>query len=57
LIRLLAEGYSSKEIGDKLHLARSTVDSYRSELMQRLALDHRSELVKLALRTGMLDGG
>jgi PAS domain S-box-containing protein len=56
LIRLVAEGYNSKEIGKKLFLARSTVDTYRSQLMQKLGLSHRSELVKFALRAGMLGG-
>jgi DNA-binding NarL/FixJ family response regulator len=57
LLRLVAEGYSSKEIGRKLFLARSTVDTYRSQLMQKLGLSHRSELVKFALRAGLLEVG
>jgi signal transduction histidine kinase/DNA-binding NarL/FixJ family response regulator len=54
ILRLVAEGFSSREIGRKLYLASSTVDSYRSDLMRRLAVGHRSELVKLALRHGLL---
>jgi two-component system, NarL family, response regulator NreC len=54
LIRLLAEGYGSKEIAKKLFLARSTVDTYRSQLMNKLGLNHRSELVRFALRHGLL---
>jgi DNA-binding NarL/FixJ family response regulator len=54
ILRLVAEGYTSKEIGKKLFLATSTVDTYRSQLMRRLGLSHRSEVVRLALRAGLL---
>jgi DNA-binding NarL/FixJ family response regulator len=49
-----AEGYSSSEIGKKLFLSPKTVDTYRSRLMQKLGLSHRSELVRFALETGVL---
>jgi DNA-binding NarL/FixJ family response regulator len=49
-----AEGYSSSEIGKKLYLSPKTVDTYRSRIMQKLGLTHRSELVRFALRTGLL---
>jgi PAS domain S-box-containing protein len=54
MIRLLAEGYNAREIGKKLRLARSTVDTYRTQLMQKLGLGHRSDLVRFALRSGLL---
>jgi DNA-binding NarL/FixJ family response regulator len=49
-----AEGYSSSEIGRKLYLSPKTVDTYRSRIMQKLGLTHRSELVRFALKTGLL---
>jgi len=49
-----AEGYSSSEIGRKLFISPKTVDTYRSRIMQKLGLHHRSELVRFALRTGLL---
>jgi DNA-binding NarL/FixJ family response regulator len=49
-----AEGYSSSEIGRKLFLSPKTVDTYRSRIMQKLGLTHRSELVRFALKTGLL---
>ncbi len=49
-----ARGYSSREIGEKLSISGKTVDTYRQRLMQKLSLSHRSELVDLALRAGML---
>lgn len=57
VLALTAEGYSSTEIGKKLFLSPKTVDTYRSRLMQKLGLGHRSELVRLALRTGVLKPG
>ncbi len=49
-----AEGYSSAEIGARLFISPKTVDTYRSRIMEKLGLHHRSELVRFALRTGLL---
>ena len=57
MLGLTAEGYSSGEIGKKLYLSPKTVDTYRARLMQKLGLSHRSELVRLALDTGLLKSG
>ena len=54
VLALTAEGYSSGEIGKKLYLSPKTVDTYRARLMQKLGLSHRSELVRLALNSGLL---
>jgi two-component system, NarL family, response regulator NreC len=54
LLRLIAEGFTSREIGKALFLAPSTVDTYRSQLMKSLGLAHRTEVVRLALRSGLL---
>jgi two-component system response regulator NreC len=57
VLALTAEGYSSSEIGKKLFLSSKTVDTYRARLMQKLGLTHRSELIRLALQTGVLKSG
>lgn len=49
-----AEGYSSGEIGKKLFISPKTVDTYRSRIMEKLGLHHRSELVRFALQQGLL---
>lgn len=54
VLALTAEGYSSKEIGEKLFISPKTVDTYRSRIMEKLGLTHRSELVRFALRAGLL---
>ncbi|HEX7049536.1 MAG TPA: response regulator transcription factor [Longimicrobiales bacterium] len=54
VLALTAEGFSSSEIGEKLFISPKTVDTYRSRIMEKLGLKHRSELVRFALRTGLL---
>ena len=51
---LTAEGHTSTEIGKQLRLSPKTVDTYRARIMVKLELKHRSELVRLALRAGLL---
>lgn len=53
--RLTAEGFSAQEIGRQLFLSPKTVETYRQRVMQKLGLQHRSELVRYALRAGLLD--
>lgn len=54
VLALTAEGYSSTEIGEKLFISPKTVDTYRSRVMRKLGLSHRSDLVRFALRAGLL---
>ena len=49
-----AEGFSAAEIGRKLSISPKTVDTYRSRIMEKLGLHHRSELVRFALKQGLL---
>jgi DNA-binding NarL/FixJ family response regulator len=51
---LTAQGFTSREIGTRVNLAPKTVDSYRSALMRKLGLDHRAQLVRLAVHAGLL---
>lgn len=54
VLQQTVQGFSSSEIGAKLFISPKTVDTYRSRVMEKLGLTHRSELVKLALETGLL---
>ena len=56
VLALTAEGFSSTEIGAKLFISPKTVDTYRSRIMEKLGLSHRSELVRFALSVGLLKG-
>jgi two-component system response regulator NreC len=56
VLALTAEGFSSREIGEKLFISPKTVDTYRARIMEKLGLTHRSELVRFALQSGLLKG-
>jgi DNA-binding NarL/FixJ family response regulator len=50
IIRLIAEGKSSREIADALGIKMHAVEGYRSRIMRKLCLESRSELVRYAVR-------
>ena len=54
VLSLLAEGLSNDEIGESLQISRHTVARHRENLMRKLALHSRSELVKYAIRKGII---
>ncbi len=55
VLRLTAAGYTAQEIADQLYLSPKTVETYRHRVMQKLGFSRRSELVRFALRAGLLD--
>lgn len=54
VLKLTAEGFTNQEIAEKLVISSKTVDTYRQRIMEKLDLHHRAELVRYALRTGLL---
>lgn len=54
VVQLVVEGHSSAQIADILNLASSTVDTYRSRIMQKLGIDSLPELVKFAIQHGLI---
>ncbi len=54
VLRLIAWGYSNKEIGWKLNISVKTVDTYKLRLMEKLNLRSRTDIVRYALRQGLL---
>jgi two-component system, NarL family, response regulator NreC len=54
VMRLIAEGYTAPEIGEKLFISPKTVDTYKQRINEKLGLTHRAEYVKLALKLGIL---
>lgn len=54
VLRLVAWGYSNKEIGWKLNINVKTVDTYKLRLMEKLNLRSRTDIVRYALRKGWL---
>jgi two-component system, NarL family, response regulator NreC len=54
VLGLLAEGLSNDEIGESLQISKHTVARHRENLMRKLELHSRSELVKYAIRKGLI---
>jgi two-component system response regulator NreC len=54
VVRLTAEGYTAIQAGDILSLSPKTVETYRHRAMQKLGLADRAQLVRYALRAGLL---
>ncbi len=55
-LHLLAEGYSNKEIAEKLVVSVSTVHTHRSNLMHKLGLSTNRELIQYARKHGLTSG-
>jgi two-component system, NarL family, response regulator NreC len=55
VLELLAEGCTNDEIADKLVISRHTVSRHRENLMRKLGMHSRSELVKYAIRKGLIN--
>jgi DNA-binding NarL/FixJ family response regulator len=53
VLRLVAEGYSNKEVASSLGLAVKTVMTHRANLMDKLDIHNQSKLVQFAMRTGL----
>jgi two-component system invasion response regulator UvrY len=55
ILTLVVSGHSSAAIGERLHLSPKTVDTYRSRLMSKLGVGDVPALVRLAIRSGLID--
>ncbi len=53
VLQLIAEGHTSPQIADRLHLAASTVEVHRRNIMRKLDLHSVAELTKYAVRNGI----
>ncbi len=52
---LVAEGYTNQQIAELLHISPKTVDGHRTNLMSKLDLHDRTEVVKYALRRQLIE--
>jgi DNA-binding NarL/FixJ family response regulator len=55
VLQMLAEGKTNKEIATVLNLSVYTVDAHRGRIMEKLNLHSINELVRFAVRNGMID--
>ncbi|MBK0329018.1 response regulator transcription factor [Rhodobacteraceae bacterium F11138] len=54
VIVLVVEGYSSAQIGEQLGISKRTVDTYRANVREKLQISSSSELVRYAIRKGLV---
>ncbi|ATW52252.1 response regulator [Streptomyces xantholiticus] len=55
ILKLVAEGHTSKQIADLLYISVKTVERHRANLFQKLALRDRLELTRYAIRVGLIE--
>ncbi|MFC9970476.1 response regulator [Spirillospora sp. NPDC127200] len=55
ILKLVAEGHSSREIADILVISVKTVDRHRANLLAKLGMKDRLQLVRYAIRTGLIE--
>jgi len=54
VLQLVAEGHSNKEIASRLNVALKTVETHRTELMERLGIHGVAGLVRYAIQVGLV---
>lgn len=54
VLKHVAKGKTTKEIADKLHISRKTVETHRTRIMQKLDIHSTAELALYALKKGLI---
>ncbi len=54
ILKLVAEGLSNKEIGEKLFISHRTVDTHRTNLMKKLDVHNVAGLIRFAMKNGLI---
>ena len=55
IVKLIAEGYTGREIAEQLVLSEKTVERHRSNVLEKLGLRDRVELTRYAIRRGLIE--
>jgi len=56
VLTMIGEGRPLGEIADRLHLSPKTISTHKMRLMQKLAIDNNVDLVRYAIRHGLISG-
>lgn len=56
ILKLVCEGLNNKEVGEKLYISHRTVDTHRTNLMRKLDVHSVVELIRFAIRNGIIEG-
>ncbi len=54
VLKLIGEGYTSREIAEVLFLSINTVERHRTNIMDKLGLHNKSQLIRFAIRKGLV---
>ena len=54
ILKLIAEGFSNKEIGTQLFISHRTVDTHRTNLMKKLNTSNIAGLISYAIKSGLI---
>jgi DNA-binding NarL/FixJ family response regulator len=54
ILKLIAEGYTNKEIGEKLFISHRTVDTHRTNLMRKLGTNNIAGLIGFAIKNKLI---
>lgn len=55
ILKLVAEGYSNKEIGERLFISHRTVDTHRTNLMKKMVVHNVAGLIRIAIKSGLVE--
>jgi DNA-binding NarL/FixJ family response regulator len=55
VLKLIAEAHTNRQIAETLHVAEKTVESHRANLLRKLGMRDRVELVRYAIRRGLIE--
>jgi DNA-binding NarL/FixJ family response regulator len=55
VVKLIAEAHTNAQIAEILHLAEKTVESHRANVLRKLGMRDRVELVRYAIRRGLVE--
>jgi DNA-binding NarL/FixJ family response regulator len=55
VVKLIAEAYTNAQIGATLHVSEKTVESHRANVLRKLGMRDRVQLVRYAIRRGLVE--
>ncbi|MCI0182075.1 MAG: response regulator transcription factor [Acidibacillus sp.] len=54
ILALIAQGYTNREIADRLHISVKTVEAHRARIVERIGAESRVDLIQYALQHGLI---
>ena len=55
ILKLIAEGNSNKQIGDKIYISHRTVDTHRTNIMKKLGVNNIAGIIRFAIHKGIVN--